>query len=240
MSSFLKILTAFSQAQGWSLWWSDAASDREREGEEKRGLRDVRREKQANHISNLYLLLFPPRLWSGRRGQSMESNSRCLCVLSVIEGFNKSGRHHQSCWFCARLERSGRKMHWYKHFRFFCLPVSPMMLFVSFPHPWRTRDSRASNLLWAQRAKWGGARRPSKQRYLVWSNLLSRCCCSLCHWWWWLSASDNSGEHRHDTHGHKSSHEHRGMKEEEHQGIFLYSGVAAADLNNRKPLTDGA
>lgn len=182
------------------------------------------------------------RLWSGRQGQSMESNSRCLCVLAVIEGFNKSGRHHQSCWFCARLERSGRKMHWYKHFRCFCLPVSPMMLFVSFPHPWRTRawDSRASNLLWAQRAKWGGARRPSKQRYLVWSNLLTRCCCSLCHWWWWFSASDNSGEHEHDTHGHKSSHEHGGMKEEEYQGIFLYSGVAAADLNNRKPLTDGA
>lgn len=60
MSSFLKILKAFSQAQGWSLWWSDAASDREREGEEKQGLWDVRREKQANHISNLYLLLLPP------------------------------------------------------------------------------------------------------------------------------------------------------------------------------------
>lgn len=59
-------------------------------------------------------------------------------------------------------------------------------------------------------------------------------------WWWsWFSASGNLGGHERDTHSHKSSHEHGGMKEEEYKGILLYSGVGVADLNIRKPLKDG-
>lgn len=35
-------------------------TEKERERNKTRSLRDVRREKQPNHISNLYLLLLPP------------------------------------------------------------------------------------------------------------------------------------------------------------------------------------
>lgn len=117
------------------------------------------------------------------------------------------------------------------------LLMSPMKLFVSFPHLWRACAcvSRSSNLLWAQRAEWGGARRSWRRRYLEsCSNLLISCCSSLCHWWSWFSVSNNLRGHEHDAHGHRASHVHGGMKEE-HEGIFLYSGVGVAEWNIKTP-----
>lgn len=59
-------------------------------------------------------------LWSGRWGQSVESNSRSLCYLSAIEEFNKSD-NHQSCWFCAGTHSENQaRPHWCKHFRCVC------------------------------------------------------------------------------------------------------------------------
>lgn len=112
--------------------------------------------------------------------------------------------------------------------------MSPMMPFLSFPHLWRARAC-VSNLLWTQRAERGGARRSGRRRYLAsCSNLLISCCSSLCHWWSWFSVSNNLGGHEHDAHSHRASHVHGGMKEE-HEGIFLYSGVGVAEWNIKKP-----
>lgn len=123
MSSFCKILTAFSQAQGWSLWWSNAASDREKE--KKQGLWGMWGGRNRQIISAIFTSCCCHPI-TGICGQVAEDRAwkathvafvSCLLLRNSVSLQTSS----KLLILCKnRLEKSDIKTHWCKHFRCFC------------------------------------------------------------------------------------------------------------------------